>query len=458
MIGEHSRFRLLWDGLVLLLIIFSCILIPFQFAFQQTTALNGFQLIYLIDLVFLIDIGLNCRTSFRRHGSEVTDRPSCTREYLHGHFYADLIATFPLDLAVWILFGNGQIMGGSVVLLLRMMRLFRIVRLFVILRRWESFSWSNPGALRLIKFLALVMLLMHWLACGWFFTAFADGFPASSWAVTANIHQAGLADQYIRSLYWTITTMTTVGFGDITPNRSIEYLYTSLVMLLGASLYAFIIGGIASLLANLQAAKSQFRDRTETVTEFLRQRQVPAEINARVRNYYEYVWDRYRGLNESDLLKDLPEPVRLEIMLHLARNVIENVPLFRHSPPVIRNALLMALEARTYTPGSFIVREDEIGKAIYLITAGSVEIQSIAEEKSYGKLEDGDYFGYMSLVLGERRTASVIACEYCDLLVLSNEHFNRIKDEFPEFTEVLKKASAERMERMSELVMEGVVL
>ena len=64
----------------------------------------------------------------------------------------------------------------------------------------------------------------------------------------------------------------------------------------------------------------------------------------------------------------------------------------------------------------------------------------------------------MSLVLGERRTASVVACEYCDLLVLNDKDFNRIKNEFPEFTEVLKKSSAERMERMSELVMEGIVL
>jgi voltage-gated potassium channel len=190
----------------------------------------------------------------------------------------------------------------------------------------------------------------------------------------------------------------------------------------------------------------------------LRQRNVPAEIDAKVRNYYEYIWERYRGLDKNELLNDLPSPLRLEILLHLASNILETVPLFKHCSPVLRNALLTSLESKTFPPGSHIANEGELGKCIFFIVEGSVEILSVADKKSWGTMSEGDYFGYMSLALGEQRTATIKAVGFCDLLILHKEDFNRIKSEFPEFNDVLKLVSAERTEQLSDLILEGVVL
>jgi CRP-like cAMP-binding protein len=73
-------------------------------------------------------------------------------------------------------------------------------------------------------------------------------------------------------------------------------------------------------------------------------------------------------------------------------------------------------------------------------------------------MSNGDYFGFMSLTLDERRTASIKALSYCEILVLDRADFDRIKEEFPEFSDVLKRVSAERSEQLSELVMEGIIL
>ena len=457
-IHELSRARLIWDSFILLLVIVSCILVPYQFAFEQNSALSGFQILYLIDVFFIVDIFLNRRTSFRDHGVEVTDPRSCTRHYARRMMPVDIIGSVPLDLMAWFLLGTGQFMGGSLVLALRLFRLFRIVRFFVIMRRWEAYSWSNPGFLRVVKFLISILILMHWLACAWFFTAFAVAFPPDSWAARAAIVDSGPGVQYLRSLYWTITTMTTVGYGDITPARPAEYLFAAVIMLMGASIYAFIIGSVASLLSSIQAAKNTHWERIDSVTEFLRQRHVPADISSKVRNYYEYIWDHSRGLDKNEILNDLPGPLKLEILLHLARKILDTVPLFEYCSPVLRNELLISLESRTYTPDSYISREGESGKAIYFITEGSIEITSDENTKSWGKMSEGDYFGYMSMLLNERRTASTKTLTYCDLLILNVDYFNRIKTEFPEFKDVLKRVSSERTEKLAELIMEGIIL
>jgi hypothetical protein len=158
-IRELSRLRLAWDSLILLLIVIS-----------------------------------------RQQGVEILDRKACTARYARRMLPIDLLASLPLDLLAWVLIGNGQVMGGSLVLALRLLRLLRIVRLFVILKRWEAYNWSNPGFLRIVKFLASVLLLMHWLACAWFYTAYAAGFPAASWAARAGITESSVAAQYVRSL------------------------------------------------------------------------------------------------------------------------------------------------------------------------------------------------------------------------------------------------------------------
>ena len=123
-----------------------------------------------------------------------------------------------------------------------------------------------------------------------------------------------------------------------------------------------------------------------------------------------------------------------------------------------RDALLLKLNPQVFAPGTYIVREGETGDEIIFISRGDAEIVWGKEETRHGEFEGGDYFGHLSMVLGERRTASVRAVTYCDLFLLSRTAFNQIRDEYPEFQEVLKKASSEKTEKTENLVMAGVIL
>jgi hypothetical protein len=296
------------------------------------------------------------------------------------------------------------------------------------------------------------------VACAWFAVPFMEGFPTGSWAVAEGIQNTDRGSQYIRAFYWVIVTMTTVGYGDITPHRNVEYVFTMLVMVLGASMYAFIIGNIASLVSNIDSAKAAFWNRVETVNQYLRSRRIPTEVSAHVNNYYDYVWARYRGMSEGTLLADLPEPIRLEVLFHLTRDLIDRVPLFKDCSPALRNVLLMALEPQIFAPDVYIVREGEIGSGIYFISRGTVEITSRDGQQAHGTLEDGEYFGDLSLLLGERRTASVRSLTYCDAFLLSRLEFERIKREYSEFRDILKKISSEKTDKVAALVLEGIIL
>jgi voltage-gated potassium channel len=288
--------------------------------------------------------------------------------------------------------------------------------------------------------------------------ALVSGFSQDSWVVRAGIEALDPASQYIRSLYWTIATITTVGYGDITPGHTAEYAVALVVMITGASLYAFLIGSIASLLSNLNASQNRHKKRVMSVTQYLHDRDAPQQLSDRVRNYYDYLWARDKGQNDAELLNDLPGPLRLDVMLHITRNILQDAPLFQHCSDPLRNALLMALELQIYPPASYIVRKGEPGKQVYFVTDGRMEIIFGEDQSVYGEFGPGDYFGHISMVLGETRTASIRTLTYCDVYVLDQEKFKTLRSEFPEFSDVLKHLSVEKTEKVSKMLIEGIVL
>ena len=455
-IRENSPLRVGWDHLIILLVFVSCTVIPFQLAFQHDAWGNLW--IYVIDLFFLLDIFFNFHTSFSSRGIEIVDKKEIRRHYLHTGFAFDLVANSPFDLLFLIAAPDWMIGNLSLVLLLRLLRLLRLFRLFSVFRRWESFQWMNTGFLRIIRFVSVILLFIHWVACIWFLSAFVTLFPDDCWVVRTGLEGASTADQYIRSLYWSITTMTTVGYGDISPGRLPEYVIAMIVMLLGASMYAYIIGNVASLFSNLDAARVQYRKRVEGITQYLRQRQVPGEVTKRIHNDYEYLWERRQGIRDEGLLKDLPPPLRLEVLLHLTRELQETVPLFKYCSPTLRNVLLEALKAHTYPPSVDIAREGEPGDAIYFISKGQVGVFPKGEEQLVVSLADGEYFGDLSMMLKEKRTARVYTLSFTEVFMLELADFHRIKKSFPEFTEVMKKMSSEKTEKTSLLVLKGIIL
>ena len=125
--------------------------------------------------------------------------------------------------------------------------------------------------------------------------------------------------RYIQAFYWTITTLTTIGYGDITPDGSSQTIFVIIIELLGAGMYGLIIGNIANLIANIDVAKTQYKEKLEKINTFLKYRDIPPQMQRKINEYYNYLWESRRGYDESDVLQDLPMPI---IVLRLYRSSI----------------------------------------------------------------------------------------------------------------------------------------
>ncbi|MBE7438231.1 MAG: ion transporter [Spirochaetales bacterium] len=418
LIDPDHRLKQAWDGWVVLLTIFASIELPLRFVLKYEMP----HWLAVVDTTvvasFLIDIVLNFFTKIYVAGKPVSSKRRIAIQYLKTWFIIDFVAAFPFDLLV----GPGLIKLTDATRILRLFRLMRLSRLAQVMQKIGRADIINTSILRMIFFIFWMILIMHWNACIWM-------------ALGGNPNDSPESYRYLRSLYWSVTTITTIGFGDITPQNGPQTLYTIFIELLGAGMYGYVIGNIASLLANIDVARANWLEKMEKINYFMRYRQIPLDIQESIRNYYSYLWESRRGYDELHILEDLPSSLRLQVAMFLNRNIIEKVPIFKGASDELIRQIIMNLRPVVYTPGDYIFRKGEVGTSMYFISKGSVEVVSEDGQTVFATLTEGNFFGEIALLLKQPRTASIKAVDYCDLYLIEQETFNRILTDFPEFAD-----------------------
>ena len=119
-----------------------------------------------------------------------------------------------------------------------------------------------------------------------------------------------LSKQYLYSLYWALTTMSTVGYGDITPANDRERVFATLSLVVGALSFAFINGNVVGLLSTLDNHTAMVEGKLEAVKEYVQWRSLPKDLVIRIRRYYEHYYTRRAVFDEADILTQLNPQVR----------------------------------------------------------------------------------------------------------------------------------------------------
>ena len=167
---------------------------------------------------------------------------------------------------------------------------------------------------------------------------------------------------YIDGAYWAFSTLTTVGYGDVTSFTNIERVVSVIVMLLGVSFYAFTISNLSSIMANLDSESNNFQRKVEALDEFSRENGLNKELYLRLRRYFEYSY--YTNANssltmyqKSVLLKEMPSGMRTEVILFIHRNTIDNIPFFNKKDRDCVAEIVQVLQPMEIIAGEYIYKK-----------------------------------------------------------------------------------------------------
>ena len=191
------------------------------------------------------------------------------------------------------------------------------------------------------------------------------------------------------SMWWGIVTLTTVGYGDVTPVTLWGKIAGGLTAVMGLCMFAIPVGIIAS-----------------------------AFIEAVRRREFVDTW-----------------------------NLVAKVPLFRSLDAARIAAVADVLRARRAERGERLIGKGDQADSVYFIVTGEVEVdQETGVPKA--RLSAGDFFGEIALIAERTRTATITAISACKLLVLHKDDFESFMHAHPELKEAVRLAAERRLEEL----------
>ncbi|XP_075685829.1 voltage-gated delayed rectifier potassium channel KCNH8-like isoform X2 [Rhinoderma darwinii] len=464
---HYGTFKAGWDWLILLATFYVAVTVPYNVCFAITRDDSNSSRSppsvsdIFVEILFMLDILLNFRTTYvSKSGQVVYDSRCICVHYATTWFFVDLIAALPFDLlyafSVNVYFG---------VHLLKTVRLLRLLRLLQKLDRYSQYS-----AVVLTLLMSMFALLAHWMACVWYFigqkeievndigwlhefskrlghpyqqverfnspsngSAHTNGSHVLNQSILETTGGPPLRSSYITSLYFALSSLTSVGFGNVSANTDAEKIFSICTMLIGALMHAVVFGNVTAIIQRMYSRRSLYHTRTKDLKDFIRVHRMPKPLKQRVLECFQTTWSVNNGIDANELLRDFPDELRADIAMHLNKEILQ-LPIFESASRGCLRSLSLSIKTSFCAPGEYLIRQGDALQAIYFVCSGSMEV--LKDNTVLAILGKGDLIGSDNLNKNRviKTNANVKALTYCDLQYISLKGLREVLELYPEYS------------------------
>ncbi|KAH7641150.1 cyclic nucleotide-gated channel rod photoreceptor subunit alpha-like [Dermatophagoides farinae] len=434
-----------WSLIVSIAFLYNFWSIIYRCAFQEInekTVASWFALDYFSDFIYILDIAVNFRTGYLEEGVLQTDSVKLRQHYMNCTiFYIDCLCLLPLDI-LYLSIGFKSI--------LRCFRLIKIYRFWAFLDRTERHT-NYPNIFRTLSLLHYILAIFHWNACLSHIIHIKDGFGSRDWFTRSkNKDCEGVTCDYLHAMYWSVLALTTIG--DLpTPRTKSEYVFLIMQLVFGLFLFATVLGHVANIVTNVSAARKEFQAKLDAVKTYMRMRRVPDHIQTKVIRWFDYLWMTQKSSDEERSVGCLPDKLKAEIAIHVHLDTLKRVEIFQNTEAGFLCELVLRLRPVLFSPGDYICRKGEVGKEMYIVNRGRLQVVTDNGKTVLATLRAGSYFGEISILnmgtAGNRRTASVRSVGYSDLFCLNKQDMWDVLKDYPAARVRLEAIAVKRLEK-----------
>lgn len=298
---------------------YSVLFYPYRMGFNEEESLAYLIFDLAIDIVFFIDIFLCFFSAYLdTQGNIVRIRKKIKDRYMNNSFVIDLIANFPIEYYFISIEKNSRY---SLPLGVRFFRIFKSLRFFKIIYNsnvniikkyiLDEMRISN-GTSRMLLFLLVFLLSCHISSCLFFFLSKIQSGNPDNWVFKLGFTDLSISELYLISFHWTLTTITTVGYGDVVAGTTIEKLFNILVMSIGVIMYSFAIGSLSSIVANYQAETGDLNRKLQILDAIQNEYNIDKEVIEKARKVIKFDISQNQK-DKINLIEMLPNKLRIEL-------------------------------------------------------------------------------------------------------------------------------------------------
>ncbi|XP_070709434.1 cyclic nucleotide-gated channel beta-3-like [Pempheris klunzingeri] len=384
----------------------------------------------LSDVVNVIDIVIwQPRLQFVKAGDIIKVRAMTKVHYRKSQqFKTDITSVIPFDLLSFQ-FGFSSIF--------RLNRLIRINSFFEFSDRLESIM-AKAYIWRVARTTGYLLYALHLNACAFFLASMHQGLATTPWVYD------GEGSAYLRCYYFAVRSLINIG-GLPEPVTTFEISFQMLNFFVGVFVFSSLIGQMRDVIGAATAGQTYFRASMDGCVDYMNTYKIPKYVQNRVRTWYNYTWAAQGMLDESELLDKMPLVMKTAIAVDINLATFQKIALFQGCDQQMLVDMLLRLKSIIYLPGDFVVKKGDIGKEMYIIKSGAVQVVGGPDNSIvFVTLKAGSVFGEISLLQsakdgGNRRTANVKAHGFANLFVLEKKDLFDILVHYPESQKVLAR-------------------
>ncbi|XP_021731421.1 potassium channel KAT1-like [Chenopodium quinoa] len=410
-----------WEMLLVVLVVYSAWICPFEFAFLTYKRDTIFIIDHIVNAFFTIDIVLTFFVAYldRRSYLLIDDHKKIAVRYLSTWFIFDVCSTAPLQTFSLIFTNHNGGLGFEALNMLRLWRLRRVSSLFARLEKDIRFNYFWT---RCTKLVSVTLFAVHCAGCFYYLIADRYPDPKKTWigAVNPDFKSQSIGKRYISSIYWSIVTLTTTGYGDLHAENTIEMIFDIFYMLFNLGLTSYLIGNMTNLVVHWTSHTRTFRDTVRACSEFATRNQLPPRIQDQMLSHICLKF-KTDSLKQHETLNDLPKALRSNIAQHLFFPILQKVQLFRGVSQNFFLQLFSDIEAEYFPPREDVILQNEAPTDMYILVSGSLDMVAHinGHEQVIQKILAGDIFGDIGVLCDRPQPFTVRTTELSQILRLN---------------------------------------
>jgi len=405
-----NMYKTAWDVLVVVSLLYTLVVAPVQLAFDSFQDDDAIE--WCVDIIFLLDVFVSFITAYydkEALGYEIRFT-KIAHHYTITWLVPDLLAAFPWQV---LQDGTAQAIKSArivpkwtrvikVVRLLRLWRVYRLVRMGK-----EKANTMGPALSRMMGLTCVLLFFSHISACLWYYTGNTeDGWVSRMWDAGERLEERPLSEQYLICFYWSVTVLTTIGFGDITPRTNSEVGLVIIMMIFGCTYYAYLTAVVTSMIATLDAQSKLLRQKQRALATFMSSVGLAPALREQLLVCMRFIWKQPEHLDWKHTLEQLPMGLQQDVVQDLYRGLMKHnnfLKCLAGFPSAVHN-ILCALDPVSFQANFLLARSNTAVDAIYFVDQGEVAVivNSYRSGKSYrfATMTTGSCFGELCAIEG----------------------------------------------------------
>lgn len=438
----NGTFISVWNVLMAFILLYTAIIDPYLLSFMNIVKWDPLFVIGIIfDFTFMLDMIFTFNTAYYDEDNQIIgDRRKIVLKYLKSWFLLDLASSVPFGLLEAFLLPSGNNATRLVRIsrlrnipkLMRLSRLIKIAKNLSYLQDIDFIISMNQRLLRFLKVISGIILCLHIASCLWHLTAKMDDFGPDTWVVRFGYVDDDNWHKYLTSVYWALTTLTTLGYGDIYPLTISEKVFAMAWMLFAVYFLSFSIGSLTTMFAEMDSRDRIINEKLLLVDEFFHATQLSVEIMHKLKRSIRLSTDIVTfDLQDKDaLFEKLPVNLKLDLAKSMYGGAMSKFYFFTQRDEVFVASVAVYLESCSFNTDQTVWNTGEPSTGIYFIVFGKIHY-IFGDNNVFRSLSPGDYFGDVEIVNQEVRKFSVKSLTQSQCLLLPKPIVLRIQSQFP---------------------------